>query len=242
MSDEAKNVLRSLAIFERLGDDALEAVASRTVTRKYAKGTVIFREGEEARGLFVVMQGSVKICRSSSDGREQVLLVEHAGRSLAELPLFDGSPYPATARAAEASQLLFLPRDSFDWLLHNNPEIANATLREYGKRIRKLVHLVDKLALKEVPARVATALLEQAELTGAAKDGGVFTLSSTHEEMAEQLGTTRESVSRAMSALRKRGAIRQHGPKVTILDAAALRAASGIPTAFAAASVFDHRA
>lgn len=237
--DEAKKVLRSIHLFERLSDEALEAVARRSVVKRYPKDTMLFREGEEARGLFVIVEGSARVYRSSQDGREQVLHVEYPVKSLAELPLLDGSPYPASARAAEDSRILFLPRESFEWLYRHNPEIADATVRELGRRLRRLLRLVDKLALKDVPARVATVLLEQATLAGVARDGGSFALESTHEEMADALGTTRESVSRAMSKLRKQGAIGQKGPRVTILDVEALRDVAGTSPALLSGIVFE---
>lgn len=239
MNDEAKRILRSIALFEGLGDRALEAVAAKTVIKRYSKDRILFREGEPARGLFVVVEGGVKIYRARSDGREQVLHVERPVRSLAEIPLLDGSPYPASARAAEDSRILFLPRDSFEWLYHSNPEIADATVRELARRIRKLVRLVDKLSLQDVPARVATALLEQATAAGEMRTGGSFVLTETQEELAEELGTTRESVSRALSSLRKKGIVSQDGQVVTLLDIEELRELAGIPLALLTGQVFD---
>lgn len=239
MSSEAMEVLRTLPIFNRLGEEALSSVASRTVVKRYPKDGILFRQGEEARGLFVVVTGGVKIYHSGPDGREQTLFVERPGHSLAEIPLFDGSPYPASARAAEESRILFLPRDSFEWLYRNNPDIADATIREMGRRLRSLVRLVDLLALKSVPARVAATLIQSAASAGCARDGGELVLQSTQEDLAAELGTTRESVSRALSTLRSDGVIRMTGQTVRILDFEALRETAGVPLAAVAAVLFD---
>lgn len=239
MSSEAMEVLRTLPIFNRLSEDALSSVASRTVVKRYPKDKILFRQGEEARGLFVVVAGGVKIYQSGPDGREQTLYVERPGHSLAEIPLFDGSPYPASARAAEESRILFLPRDAFEWLYRNNPDIADATIRELGRRLRRLVRLVDRLSLKSVPARVAATLLEAAAAAGCARDGGELVLQSTQEEMAAELGTTRESVSRALSTLRGENVIRMTGQKVLILDFEALRETAGVPLTVVTSLLLD---
>lgn len=239
MSDEAKEILREISLFSSLGDRALDAVAQRTVLKRYPKNAILFREGEAARGLFVVVEGGVKIYRAGRDGREQVLLVEQPGHSVAELPLLDGAPYPASARASEDSRILFLPRDSFQWLYQNNPEIADVTIRELGRRLRMVVRLVDKLSLKDVPARVATELLELAAAAGQLRQGGEFPLDATQEELAGELGTTRESVSRALSALRKDEIVAVDDSRVRILDLHGLRGAAGVPLAAVTGSVYE---
>src|SRR5690606_35221150 len=125
-----------------LREDALEAVARRTVIRNVSRGTLLFRGGEPCQGLYVVLEGSVRVYRSNSEGREQVLHVQGPGQPLAEVPLMDGGPYPASARALEDSRVLFLPRSEFEWLYHNHPEIADAVIRELGRRLRRMVRLV----------------------------------------------------------------------------------------------------
>lgn len=228
MEHKTLEVLRRLPLFAELGEDALREVAERTVLRRYARDRTIFRRGEPCQGLHVVVEGQVKVYRASPDGREQVLHTEGPGEPLAEIPLFDGGPYPASARATEDSRLLFLPLDAFQRLYRTNPEIADAVIRNLGQRLRKMVALVDRVSLKDVHARVAASLLEYAENAGQAVDGGEFALPRTQEEMAGELATTRESVARALGRLRREKTIEQKGAWVRILDLARLaRAASG---------------
>lgn len=224
MTEKPIEVLRRLPLFARLGDEALAAVAERTVVRSVSEGTLLFRRGEACKGLYVVVQGAVRVYRASTDGREQVLHTQLPGQPVGEVPLFDGGPYPASARAVEDGRVLFLSLEDFQRLYRTHPEIADATIRELGRRLRRMVGLVEKISLKEVPARVATALLEYAEEAGALAEGfgGAFTLPRTQEEMAAELATTRESVARALSRLRSQKTIEQSGPRVRILDLARL--------------------
>jgi CRP/FNR family transcriptional regulator len=224
--DRKVELLQSLALFSGLSDAALAAVADRTSERSYPRGATVFRKDEICHGLYVVLEGQVKIYRSSPDGREQVLHIEGPGDPLAELPLFDGGPYPASARTLEESRLLFLPLDAFQSLYRQNPEIADAVIHDLGRRLRRLVALVHRVSLKDVGARVATALIDYAEAASSFRDGAVFLLPRTQEELAAELATTRESVARGLGKLRRAGIIQQDGPHIRILAAERLAAAA----------------
>jgi CRP/FNR family transcriptional regulator len=217
-------LLQSLALFAGLSDSALAAGADRTSERTYPRGATVFRKGEICHGLYVVLEGQVKIYRSSPDGREQILHIEGPGDPLAELPLFDGGPYPASARTLAESRLLFLPLDAFQSLYRQNPEIADAVIHDLGRRLRRLVALVHRVSLKDVGSRVATALIDYAETASAFRDGAVFLLPRTQEELAAELATTRESVARGLGKLRRAGIIVQDGPHIRILAAERLAA------------------
>jgi CRP-like cAMP-binding protein len=218
MKQEAIETLRNLSLFAGLTDESIEAVADRAVFRNVTRDSVLFRCGEPCRGLYVVVRGRVRVYRSNGDGREQVLHTQEAGQPLAEVPLFDGGPYPASARAMEDSRLLFLGSDSFAWLVRSHPEIAEATIRELGRRLRRMIQLVEKISLRDVPARVAITLLEYSKAEGQLDAGGTFLLPRTQEQLAAELGTTRESVSRAFARLKKEGLIAQRGTSIRILD------------------------
>lgn len=222
MHDEAIESLRRLPLFRGSSDEALRTIASRSVFRTYSRDATLFRRGEPCRGLFVVVQGLVQVYRASGDGREQTLHSQGPGDPLGEVPLFDGGPYPASARAVAESRVLFLPLDEFQWLYRHHPDIADTTIRELGRRLRRMVGLVEKISLRDVPARVALTLLEQAERSGELHDGISFELRLTHEQLAAELATTRESVSRAMSRLQQDGIIVRTGRRLTIPDLANL--------------------
>jgi len=230
--------LKALPLFSGLSEKALEMLSTRTVVRTLPEKTYLFREGEPAAGLYIILKGRIEIFRATPDGREQVIHVEYRNRHLGELPLLDGSPYPASARAGTETRVVFLPREAFQWAYRERPEIADVVIRDLGARLRKLVGLVEKLSLKEVPARVATAVLEAAIAADKARDQASFHLPSTQDEMATRLGTTRESVSRAMGRLGREGAISHKGSRVTIKDLGKLQRAAGSTVENLTGSIF----
>lgn len=224
MKSDHVEILQNLSLFRGLSVETLQAVARRTVSRSLPRDTVLFRKGEPCHGLYVVIAGRIRVYRANRDGREQVLHVQGPGQTLAEVPLFDAAPYPASARAEEDSRVLFLPINDFQHLYRTHPEITDSIIRELGRRLRRMVSLVEKISLKDVPARVAITLLEHGERAGPLSNGLEFDLPRTQEELAAELATTRESVARALSRLRREGIISQQGARVRILSVAGLEA------------------
>jgi CRP/FNR family transcriptional regulator len=212
------DALKRVSFFRGLNVEALRAVAERTVRRRISAGTILFQRGEPCRGLYILLDGGVEIYRSTSSGREQVLHTERPVQSVAELPLFDGGEYPASARTTEQSTLLFLTQDDFQRLYIQHPEIATALIQNLGTRLRKMVRLIEKISLKDVPSRVAASLLDFAEASGPLADGMSFELPRTQTQLAHELATSRESVARALAALRKEGVIDQEGREITLLS------------------------
>ena len=196
---DVRALLRGLPLLADVDDAALARLAERCVTRSLSAGTLLFRAGDACRGLYVLAEGRVRIFRVNRDGREQVLHVEGPGRPVAELPLLDGGPYPASAMTLEPSVLAFLPREVFEALYRTNPDAAHAIIRALGKRLRHLVQLTETLAFRDVAARLALLLAGYAERQGEPGPDGVrLSLDRTQEELALEIGTARESVSRAL--------------------------------------------
>jgi CRP/FNR family transcriptional regulator, dissimilatory nitrate respiration regulator len=250
-AEEYRDIVRllgGLGIFKGLPLQTLERIARRCAVRTVPERTLLFRKGEPCHGLYVVIEGRVRIYRANRDGKEQVLHQQGPGQALAEVPLFDGGPCPASARAVENSRLLFLPRQEFEELYRAEPVIATAVIRDLGRRLRGAVGLIEKISLRDVPSRVGLTLLEFAEASAAAapsqsregarrvppsRPGGEsspvdrslpFDLPRTQGELAEALATTRESVARALRTLREEGLIEQEGARVRIPDPDALEA------------------
>ena len=188
-------------------------LASRCLVKSVARGRTIFAEGDPATGLWVILAGRVRLVRMSRRGREQVLHVESAGATLAEVPLFDGGGYVATAIAETAARLLFLPRPALLDLCRRRPEIALGVLAVLARRVRAFAAVIEDIGLRTVTARLARLLLTEPR-----RDGGVVDLSATREEIALRLGTARELVSRSLAQLRAAGVIVVRGRRVWLTD------------------------
>lgn len=168
--------------------------------------------------MFLIVQGSVKIFRTSPGGREVMLSIESAPASVAELPLFDGGPYPASVRVVEPVVSLFINKNDFQQVCRQYPEVALKVLAVVGRRLRHLVGLVEAMTFGSVTQRLARLLLDASKGAGAA----TFDLPLTHQELASRLGTVREVVSRNLARFRAQGLIRIQDRQVEIVNRAGL--------------------
>jgi CRP/FNR family cyclic AMP-dependent transcriptional regulator len=217
MDMDKEQSLSQVPLFIGLSSSEMKALAGRAVRKKFSKGEMLFTEGEPAHGLYIVESGSIKIFKVASSGREQVLHVEAAGNSVAEIPLFDGGPYPASGAALEDSTLLFIDRKSFESLCLSHPQIALSVIRVIGGRLRKLTRLLEEISLKDVAHRLAWWLLEKAKDTPKAGGDSVeFQLELSHEDIGTRIGTVREVVTRAFSRLESEGLVRVSGRTLKI--------------------------
>ncbi len=217
--------LKHVPLFRDLSETELNFFLDRAVSLHYAPGQSIFVEGDPCEGLYVIESGQVKIFRTSANGREQILTMEGAGASMAELPVFDGGDYPASAAALTESILLRVRKKDFQELCLAYPQVALKVLKVVGSRLRGMVDLINELSFSSVRHRVAALLLRLAEDRGKATERGiVFVLPSTNQELAAQIGTVRELVSRNLGRLQSIGIIRLEGRKVTVQDLKALQA------------------
>ena len=223
---DAKNHARTLAqtaLFAGLSEREVAFLLDRVVSRKYSGGELVFSEGEECKGLYIVESGSVRIFKSSSGGREQVLGMEGPGGSVAELPVFDGGKYPASVVAVEDSLLLFISKQDFQALCMAHPEVALKVLRVVGSRLRKLVGIIEELSFTTVRQRLRAYLLRMAQQEGKkVADGVRIVLPANNQELAAQIGTVRELVSRNLSRLQAEGMVQIDGRSLIIRDLKAL--------------------
>lgn len=215
-------VLSKVALFSDLTPDEVGSLARRTARHHVPAGQLIFDEGDPCEGLFVVESGAVKIFKTSPSGREQVLAIEGPFGIVAELPVFDGGPYPASASAAHECSLLFLSKTDFRALCLEKPEVALKVLRAVGKRLRQLVGLVEELSFTTVRHRLASYLVRLASTEGQKTPAGVAFTLPVNQELASHIGTVRELVSRNLSRLQADGVIKLEGKQLVVLDMEAL--------------------
>jgi CRP/FNR family transcriptional regulator len=214
--------LAKTALFTGLTETELNFLAQRAQSRRFASGELIFSEGDSCAGLYVIESGFVKIFKTSVGGREQVLAIDGPGHSIAELPVFDGGVYPASALAVHDTTLVFVSKQDFHALCLSHPNVALKVLRVVGLRLRNLVGIIEELSFTTVRSRLASLLVRFAQ-TGRKTPGGIeITLPVSNQELAARIGTVRELVSRNLSRLQAAGIIRLEGRTVVIPNLKAL--------------------
>ena len=225
---EATSVASSLAavpLFSGLSAEEVRLLAARFVRRHFSAGELLFSEGDPCRGLYIIDAGKLRIFKSSAAGREQVLAIEGPGSSVAELPVFDGGPYPASVSAVEDSQILFISRQDLRAFCLEHPEVALKMLAVVGARLRRLVGIIEELSFTTVRQRLVSALVRLAQTSGRKTTQGLeFDLPGTHQEMAHQLGTVRELVSRNLMRLQAEGLVQVSARSIVVPDLPALSA------------------
>lgn len=216
--------LTKVPIFSGLTETELTFLAQRTVPRHYPAGTIVFNEGDPCSGLYVVESGHIRIFKTSAGGREQVLSIDGPGSSVAELPVFDGGNYPASVAAVDDATLLFVSKQDFQALCLAHPQVALKVLRVVGARLRKLVGIIEELSFTTVRHRLAAFLLRLAKEGKRTAAGIEVSLPASKQELAAQIGTVRELVSRNLSRFQAEGLLEFDGRSVVIRDLKALEA------------------
>jgi CRP/FNR family transcriptional regulator len=215
--------LTRVPIFSGLNDVELAFLAQRTVPRRFSAGEMVFAEGEPCTGLYVVESGHVRIFKSSAGGREHVLGIEGPGSSVAELPVFDGGNYPASVSTIDEATLLFVRKQDFQSLCLAHPQVALKVLRVVGARLRRLVGIIEELSFTTVRHRLAAYLVRLAGTSGKRTEQGIeINLPANNQELASQIGTVRELVSRNLSRFQAEGMLRIEGRAVTVTNLKAL--------------------
>ena len=170
-------------------------------------------------------RGKVRIFKTSVSGREQVLAINQAGESIAELPVFDGGRFPASAMAIEQTEIAFISRQDFHAFCMEHPEVALKMLAVVGGRLRRLVGIIEELSFTTIRQRLISLLLRFAETEGKQTPQGIeFQLPVSHQELASQLGTVRELVSRNLMRLQAEGLLEVDARQIVVKDKAGLSA------------------
>ncbi len=216
---QVKDVLRSVPFFSRLDDDLLRAIEGLVMERTFYKGELLFMEGGECPGLYIVKSGLVRIFKTSPEGKEQVLLIARPGESFNEVPVFDGGPNPASAEAMERTTVYILPSSDLLELVRRRPDITLELLKTFAVRLRRLTMLVEDLSFRHVTSRLARLLLEVAE----SQAGSGPPRRLTQQQMAAIVGTAREMVGRSLKTFEQAGAIRIEGRRIKVVKPEILR-------------------
>jgi CRP-like cAMP-binding protein len=154
-----QDILAAIPSFQGLSENQLNEIKKIVVNRHYTKGELIFSEGEHGDGFYVVAGGMIKIFKMSIEGKEHIMRIVGPGESFGQVSVYAGRTFPAGAQAIAKSHLLFLPRSTFVDLITHNPSLALSMLASLSMRLREFTVHVERLALKEVPGRLAAYLI-----------------------------------------------------------------------------------
>jgi CRP/FNR family transcriptional regulator len=216
---QKNQILRRIYLFSGIPEGDLEVLAQMARRKPFARQAIIFWEGREAHGFYVLSAGYVKLVKSSPDGKEYILRLVGPGETFAEAAVFGEAPYPATAVALEDCQTLFFPKAPFLRHLAASPSLARNMLATLSRLNLHLTRQLEDLSLKEVSARLARYLLERCQEThGKLQAGLPVELPTTKTHLAAYLGTISETLSRTLSRLKSEGVIEVDKARITILD------------------------
>src|SRR5499425_2406361 len=224
MNGSTEAILRKTPLFASLTDAELQALAVRTSRKRFHHDEELFAEGDPCTGLFLVASGKVRIFKLSPSGREQVLAVEGPGSSFAELPVFDGGNYPAAASALEDTEVVFISRKDFQNFCREHPDLGLKVIAVVGARLRRLVGIIEELSFTTVRQRLIAVILRLARASHTrSKEGVHIELEKSHQDLAAELGTVRELVSRNLSRLEAEGFLNVEGRKIIVKDLPGLK-------------------
>ncbi|WP_245941569.1 Crp/Fnr family transcriptional regulator [Vallicoccus soli] len=219
MAEDRQGDVRGAPLFAALDDEAASALRASMTEVRLSRGDVLFHEGQPGDQLYVVTSGKIKLGRTSSDGRENLLAIQGPGEMFGELSLFDPGPRTATATAVTSTTLIALGHADLQPWLTGRPEVATQLLRALAQRLRRTNDTLADLVFSDVPGRVAKALLDLAKRFGVQSEDGIHvTHDLTQEELAQLVGASRETVNKALADFAQRGWLRHEARAVVILD------------------------
>lgn len=212
-------MVRRAPLFAALDDDAAGTLLAQMTPSRMERGDELFHEGDPGDKLYVIAEGKIKLGRTSSDGRENLLALLGPGEMFGELSLFDPGPRTATATAVAETQLLALTNEQLRTVLNEHPSAAMTLLAALARRLRRTNESVADLVFTDVPGRVAKALLDLANRFGRPVENGIIVSHDlTQEELAQLVGASRETVNKALADFATRGWLRLEARAVLLQD------------------------
>ena len=207
-----QQLLAEVDLFRGLGQAALDALVAQAKVRNLQRGDVLFREGDEADTLYVVVHGRIAIANKSIDGRESMVALMEHGDLFGEMPLFDHQNRSAEARALEPSEVIALPYQPLQDLYREQPELLWKVVELLATRLRSMDEALADSVFLDVTGRTAKRLLELAN------DADEFQLPITQEELAGMVGASRERVNKAIASFIRLGWLEQHDRRYRITN------------------------
>lgn len=215
--------VRGAGFFCQLPPAALKEFDEIKSTATYPKGALLFVERQEARGVYVLCEGEVKLSISSAEGKTLILRIVRAGELLGLMAAMAGQPYEVTAETIRPCQVAFVRRDDFLRFLSRHPESTQHAVMQMSRQYRDACEQLRTVGLSaSAQERLARLLLAWSEDSPQTKEGARIKMPLTHEEIAEFIGTTRETVTRTLSDFKGRHLVTIQGSTMMISNREAL--------------------
>jgi CRP/FNR family transcriptional regulator, dissimilatory nitrate respiration regulator len=212
---KARDILIRSQLFGGLPEEHITEIEEIAVDKNYNKGEIIFYDGDEGKGFYLIAVGSVSVYKLSPDGKEQIFHIVKEGETIGAVPVFSGKSFPANARALSKTHLLFFDRKKFIELITGKPNLIMNLLALFSMRLREFTIQVENLSLKEIPGRLASYLLYLSQEQG---NIDLINLNISKVQLANLLGTGPESLSRALSNMKTKKLIAKEGTNIRLID------------------------
>jgi CRP-like cAMP-binding protein len=214
-SADVLDSLRQVPLFSRVGETDLENIGALLIERRYPKNSIIVEEGLMGDYMYVIRSGRVKVTKASDDGREKIMDLLEAGAFFGEMALLDHSPRSASVRALEPSLLAALSRRDFLSLLRSSPGLGLSLIQELTRRLRETDEQATSVAFQRVEDRAKGLFTRISRSEGESGDRRI-TPALTHQQIADMIGTSRETVTRAVKELKQSGWLEQRGKRYLV--------------------------
>lgn len=213
-----KNIdLNNIKLFEGLSDEIINDIEKKCRVKKYNEGKILFFKGEKANSFFIVLEGEIKVIRTSDSGREKILKKMEKGDFFGEMGIIEEKQRSATAVVNKNSVLTIIDKESFLYLLKKHPEISLNMITDLSKRLRKADRDIENLAFFNVEMQLRNFLKERGiKLKG--NDKYIIDENFTHQELANYLGTSRETVTRVFKKLEEKDIVSYNEDKIILKD------------------------
>jgi CRP-like cAMP-binding protein len=206
--------LRAIPLFSHVSDADLDQIASHLIERRYPRNTTIVEEGLAGDYMYLIREGRVKVTKLSDDGREKILEFLDAGSFVGEMALLERAPRSASVKTLTSVRLLALSRKDFIGLIRKNPDLAMAVIQELSRRLRTVNDQASALSFQRVKDRTRGLLLRLAK--DPRGEDWHATPALTHQQIADMIGTSRETVTRVVKDLKAGGWLRQEGKRYLV--------------------------
>jgi len=219
------DVIRRVPLFSTLGDAEFQALEEIFVVRNFRKNQLIFLEEETGNYMYIVVAGKVKVTKTNRDGKESILAIHQTGDFFGEMALMDGKTSPATVAAMEDCRIITIAREDFNRVIMCNEKVVRQIIQVLCGRLRQAWAQLQGLSYGSAESRIRAGLLQLARRHGVSDARGIIiNLRITHQELAEMVGTARETVTRTLAALQKKGILLIEHRRLVLLQPKALSA------------------